>query len=656
MKIGTLFKVIITCWSILTTFQKIILGFGFLAAISYLTNYWSFLIVMVLSIPLAVKGSDRLLQKKVPFSSDVVLITVQYIKIILKSLQSLIYKQDSNNLLNVETTNRKCDTSVDALSVTNAEKILVDLVVRDFVESWFASFSKSPQFLDESRNVFYMVASDYHSRFSTIQPESVCLSFITLYQQHLQRFQKSKVLYESQKRKHLTVVSKDESKALPPSLEDAFGSNYPYHPALSSVNSEDKYLKGLSKATLALMIPDDVQMCESSQIIFAEILTNKIFKNVITLMSNPHWLYKQMIQLFCPPSVNTSNDNDKDVHVVGIAENDTDNKTCPDKKAHFCRNISYDDVSSVSSVSNATCFSSSDDVMSKNSKDSSTVLSSSIETADEVDDIPRVMFTLSESESSCSAVCDTVQSDVVLSRLEPGAQDILLSLCRSSQFDPYFIPDAKISDVHVSHTDAENVKENISNSLKPTFQTDKENGENISKQLITTFQSVKENINESISKQLKNTFQSLTKSDSSCENISPKRSVSSNDVPNFNLCDINEIAVPREENGAMVTSTVNDKTAVECPDEALPVKGNEIIRLSATEENTSPEGSAMNIADPIKAKSVVKTAELLSVKDESHIFQDIDVVKAEEFQEFRSNSKYTMYIIEVSICILLFVV
>ncbi|XP_041360552.1 sorting nexin-19-like isoform X2 [Gigantopelta aegis] len=645
MKIKALFNAIITSWNTLTIFQKIILVFIVLAVISYFTSYWSLTIVMILSVPLALKASDKLLQRKAPLASDVLLILVQYIKHIFLSVQDHVDVPESSHSSSLESTSDESDLSIDTSSITSAERRLVDLVIRDFVKSWFASFSKSPQFLEESRNVLYIVASNFNQRVSTIQIQSLTVSFISLYQHHLQHFQKSKLLYKSQKKIHAAGLSTNEkSKAKLPSLEESFGMNYNYHPALSSHESEDKYLRSISRAMLSLMVPDDVLMCKSSEIIFAEILTYKIFKNVISLMSDSDWLYKHMILLFYYPPANTTEAVDCDVPVSDNAADDSDNKTHSVENPKSDRNETDEDVD-ISPTSNETCSDNSDNLT---LKDTSAVLSSSDKNMDELHNIPKVTFNIFEGETD-EAFCDSVQGGVTLNRHGPDSEDVSARSCLLNSV----VTDTKITDVQVHHKDAENITEDIPNPLKNTFQSDKErvNG-NISKHLKNTFQSVKENLNVSISKQLKSTFHSLhKKSDKTGENILPKfkRTNSLTDVPNLSVCDdINEITVPKERHDGRKKHKGDDSAAVECPDEALPAKGNEIIRLTTTSiDETDDEGGSID--DPLLTRDeslIAKTADLLSVKDESLIFQDIDISKTEEFQEFRSNSKYTMYVIE----------
>ncbi|KAH9489742.1 hypothetical protein Btru_057117 [Bulinus truncatus] len=210
------------------------------------------------------------------------------------------------------------------------------LIIRDFVLSWYSTFSSDDQFQKEIKQVFHNTFSVLASRISKQPTKLLTVKFIQLYQHHLATFQKAKLNYNSHIILPGTQVPQDDKIKRFKSVEEAFGSLETSHCALQSETSELKYVRGIVSLLLISVADSHLLQGICVKTLLIEILTNKIFLPVIDLISDPVWLMELLIYLTSDEKI-TCTDAAKLSEPCKTVETDTNfsHKGLIENEAHY---------------------------------------------------------------------------------------------------------------------------------------------------------------------------------------------------------------------------------------------------------------------------------------------------------------------------------
>ncbi|KAK7488948.1 hypothetical protein BaRGS_00019752 [Batillaria attramentaria] len=179
---------------------------------------------------------------------------------------------------------------------------IVLLIVRDFVQFWYHTFSYSSQFLKDARHFLFKAIHNLVERISRLRPHQTSAKLIHAYQVHLSSFQTARSLFEAQHPPVLKFIEGRPSEVNRTfrrleSIDEAFHSKFHYHRALDSADAEKEYLRSVTKTILLCACTKDVISASSAQIFFVEVLSVNVLLPLAEMLSTPDRLYEILIRL-----------------------------------------------------------------------------------------------------------------------------------------------------------------------------------------------------------------------------------------------------------------------------------------------------------------------------------------------------------------------
>lgn len=172
--------------------------------------------------------------------------------------------------------------------VSSAFDELLDLIVRDFVKSWYSNISKNPVFSNEVDKTIRLALVAIRDRFLAVDiTETVTTRIVPILTSHFKEFYEAE---RSIRGKHLnrSVTESEE-------LDLAIASKYnegKLHPAASLAHSDMKmvqqgYLRDLVKDLLPTVLPQSVLASGAVSVIIKELVACAVLTPVLQLLSDP---------------------------------------------------------------------------------------------------------------------------------------------------------------------------------------------------------------------------------------------------------------------------------------------------------------------------------------------------------------------------------
>ena len=172
--------------------------------------------------------------------------------------------------------------------VSSALDDLLELIIRDFVNSWYFNISKSPAFSNEVDKTIRMALANLRDRLLAIDiVEVVTTRFVPIMTAHFRDF------YEAERAirgKHLnrSVTESDE-------LDLAIAARYrdgKLHPAASLSYSDTKlvqqeYLRSLTKDIMPKLLPETVLRSRAVGVLIQELIACAVLSPIMQLLSDP---------------------------------------------------------------------------------------------------------------------------------------------------------------------------------------------------------------------------------------------------------------------------------------------------------------------------------------------------------------------------------
>jgi sorting nexin-25 len=172
--------------------------------------------------------------------------------------------------------------------VSSALDELLDLILRDFVNSWYSNISKNPAFTDEVDKTMRLALANLRDMLLALDlTEVVTTRFVPIMTAHFRDF------YEAERAvrgKHLnrSVTESEE-------LDLAIAAKYrdgKLHPAVSLAYSDTKtrqqdHLRTMTKVILPLLLPQNVIASRAVQVLIKELVACAVLSPVMQLLSEP---------------------------------------------------------------------------------------------------------------------------------------------------------------------------------------------------------------------------------------------------------------------------------------------------------------------------------------------------------------------------------
>ena len=190
--------------------------------------------------------------------------------------------------LRARQTYKKQPLYAESFLVADALDELLDLILRDFVKSWYSNISSNPSFTNEVDKAIRLALINIRDRlFQTDLVDVVTTRFVPIMTAHFKDF------YEAEKAvrgKHLnrSVTESDE-------LDLAIAGKYrdgKLHPAASLAYSDTKlvqqeYLRGVAKKVLPDVLPEKMIASRAVVVIIEELVGCAVLFPVMQLISDP---------------------------------------------------------------------------------------------------------------------------------------------------------------------------------------------------------------------------------------------------------------------------------------------------------------------------------------------------------------------------------
>ncbi|XP_076457272.1 uncharacterized protein LOC143291305 [Babylonia areolata] len=178
---------------------------------------------------------------------------------------------------------------------------IILLIIRDFVQFWYNTFSYNSQFLKDARQFLFRGFHNIVDRISRLGPHKTSAKLIEAYRKHLASFQTAQSMFDHQEKPNkwppnIQVGARTTLKKLE-SVDKAFPLNFQFHPALKNKEAEKQYLRSLTKVILLCSCSRDVVSAQSAQLFFIEVLSMNVLLPVMETLSTPDQLYELLIKL-----------------------------------------------------------------------------------------------------------------------------------------------------------------------------------------------------------------------------------------------------------------------------------------------------------------------------------------------------------------------
>jgi sorting nexin-25 len=198
--------------------------------------------------------------------------------------------------------------------VSSALDELLELIVRDFVNSWYSSISNNPTFTNEVDKTIRVALAALRDRLLELDiTEVVTTRFVPIMTAHFRDFYEAE---RSIRGKHLNR-SVTESEELDLAIAGKYRDGK-LHPAASLAYADTKlvqqeYLRNLSKNLIPKVLPESVFASRAVAVLIQELVSCAVLSPVMQLLSDPDTWNQVMEAYVCGigivfPSVHADND------------------------------------------------------------------------------------------------------------------------------------------------------------------------------------------------------------------------------------------------------------------------------------------------------------------------------------------------------------
>ncbi|PBP20692.1 hypothetical protein BUE80_DR008561 [Diplocarpon rosae] len=172
--------------------------------------------------------------------------------------------------------------------VSDALDGLLELIVRDFVNSWYANISKNPVFTNEVDKTIRLALACLRDELITIDiTEVVTTRLVPILTAHFRDFYEAERAIRGKNLNRSVTESEELDLAIAAKYRDGN-----LHPAASLAYSDTKlvqqdYLRTLTKALLPRLLPETVIASGAVGVLINELVTCAVFSPVMQLVSDP---------------------------------------------------------------------------------------------------------------------------------------------------------------------------------------------------------------------------------------------------------------------------------------------------------------------------------------------------------------------------------
>ncbi|XP_063491737.1 sorting nexin-19 isoform X2 [Symphalangus syndactylus] len=185
----------------------------------------------------------------------------------------------------------------------------IQMIIRDFVLSWYRSVSQEPAFEEEMEAAMKGLVQELRRRMSMMDSHALAQSVLTLCGCHLQSYIQAK-----------EATAGKNGPVEPSHLWEAYCRATAPHPAVHSPSAEVIYTRGVVNLLLQGLVPKPHLETRTGRHVVVELITCNVILPLISRLSDPDWIHLVLVGIFskardpapCPasapeqPSVPTS--------------------------------------------------------------------------------------------------------------------------------------------------------------------------------------------------------------------------------------------------------------------------------------------------------------------------------------------------------------
>lgn len=185
----------------------------------------------------------------------------------------------------------------------------IQMIIRDFVLSWYRSVSQEPAFEEEMEAAMKGLVQELRRRMSMMDTCALAQSVLTLCGCHLQSYIQAK-----------EATAGKSGPVEPSHLWEAYCRATTPHPAVQSPSAEVTYTRGVVSLLLQGLVPKPHLETRTGRHVVVELITCNVILPLISRLSDPDWIHLVLVGIFskardstlCPastpeqPSVPTS--------------------------------------------------------------------------------------------------------------------------------------------------------------------------------------------------------------------------------------------------------------------------------------------------------------------------------------------------------------
>lgn len=318
-----------------TTVQKIVSLFAILSILCLISGYFrSVAVLYTLSLSITIYIFERsefieisAYSEYIQFFIELLIQTWSLFQPLFNELKNIEWRSENDN--NDERDEENEDDKQDAYSVDTPQsehsngvvqlsveqklngevELFINLILRDFIQSWYKIIGSSPDILDECSDLLHALSSILTTQIAKLSNEKILKKIIIHFCHHIQSVQLSRSLYSSRsktKRRFYNPPMGSINLSYQPrrlsSVEEAFESSFDVHPALKNDESEMNYVQGILNVLITKLLTDSFSKCGGANTLLTEILTHNMIIPVFHLLSHPDFVYDSLIRILSDES------------------------------------------------------------------------------------------------------------------------------------------------------------------------------------------------------------------------------------------------------------------------------------------------------------------------------------------------------------------
>ncbi|KAM4828330.1 sorting nexin-19 isoform 2-T2 [Thomomys bottae] len=164
----------------------------------------------------------------------------------------------------------------------------IQMIIRDFVLSWYHSVSQEPDFKEEMEAAMKGFVQDLRRRMSVVDKHALVQRVLTLCGCHLQSYIQAKE----------AAAGRQSDPVQPSQLWEAYcGATVP-HPAVHSPSTEVAYTRHMVNAVLQGLVPKPHLETKTGRHVVVELITCNVVLPLISKLSDPDWIHLVLVTIF----------------------------------------------------------------------------------------------------------------------------------------------------------------------------------------------------------------------------------------------------------------------------------------------------------------------------------------------------------------------